>query len=127
MQRLFSMFPKGAPGIALLLLRLALGIAFLDERWAALEGRDPDWTLIAAGILAVFIWAGALTPVACALCALAEAGSWAMSGMTWQHMHLCSFLVAIALGLLGPGAYALDGRAFGRRKVIFPPSDRDDQ
>lgn len=120
------MFPKGAPGVALLLLRFVLGFEFVGERWVSLGGRDMDWSVPAAGLVAATVWIGALTPLACAVCALCEVGAWVLGGMTWSSMHLCSLLVAIALGLLGPGAYSLDGRAFGRRKVVFPPSESRD-
>jgi hypothetical protein len=33
-------------------------------------------------------------------------------------------IAATALGLLGPGAYSLDGRLFGRREIVIPPSSR---
>ena len=32
------MFPKGAPGIALLLLRTAVGLGVVEDRWLGLEG-----------------------------------------------------------------------------------------
>lgn len=121
------MFPKGAPGVALLLLRFVLGLEFVVERWTSVGSRDIDWSVPAAALVAAFIWAGALTPIACAACALLELGTWAMDGMIWLQMPLCSLLVAIALGLLGPGAYSLDGRAFGRRKVVFPPSESEER
>jgi uncharacterized membrane protein YphA (DoxX/SURF4 family) len=36
-------------------------------------------------------------------------------------------LIAIALSLacLGPGAFSLDGRLFGRREILIPPSSSD--
>jgi hypothetical protein len=34
-----------------------------------------------------------------------------------------SLPVAIALALLGPGAYSIDARIFGRRVIILPPDD----
>lgn len=37
---------------------------------------------------------------------------------------VCSMLVAIAVILLGPGAFSLDARLFGRREIIIPTSNR---
>jgi uncharacterized membrane protein YphA (DoxX/SURF4 family) len=33
-------------------------------------------------------------------------------------------VTAAALALLGPGAFSLDGRLFGRREIVIPPSSR---
>jgi len=33
-------------------------------------------------------------------------------------------VTTIALALLGPGAFSLDGRLFGRREIVIPPSSR---
>jgi hypothetical protein len=33
-------------------------------------------------------------------------------------------VAAVALALLGPGAFSLDGRLFGRREIVIPPSSR---
>jgi len=33
-------------------------------------------------------------------------------------------ITAAALALLGPGAFSLDGRLFGRREIVIPPSSR---
>jgi len=120
MQRLFSMFPKGAPGLALALIRVALGLSFAEEHWMAPGAFDQRWMLVGSAIVAAGLCAGLLTPVMCALCVILEVATWTTSSLTWQEIHFCIVLDAIALALLGPGAYSLDGRAFGRRKVIFP-------
>jgi len=31
-------------------------------------------------------------------------------------------VTAVAIALLGPGAFSLDGRLFGRREIVIPPS-----
>jgi uncharacterized membrane protein YphA (DoxX/SURF4 family) len=33
-------------------------------------------------------------------------------------------ITAAVLALLGPGAFSLDGRLFGRREIVIPPSSR---
>jgi hypothetical protein len=35
-----------------------------------------------------------------------------------------SMLNSAALALLGPGAYSMDARLFGRREIVLPHSDR---
>ncbi len=33
-------------------------------------------------------------------------------------------IASVAIALLGPGAFSLDGRLFGRREIVIPPSTR---
>jgi uncharacterized membrane protein YphA (DoxX/SURF4 family) len=78
---------------------------------------------------------GFLTPVSSALTAMGAAGSMAswLNGTTacilvpWPAI---GFLIVIATSiiLLGPGAYSLDSRLFGRREIHIPqasPSSED--
>jgi uncharacterized membrane protein YphA (DoxX/SURF4 family) len=37
---------------------------------------------------------------------------------------MCCILVAAAVAFLGPGAFSLDARMFGRREIIIPDVDR---
>jgi uncharacterized membrane protein YphA (DoxX/SURF4 family) len=39
--------------------------------------------------------------------------------------HLNLAIICVALVLLGPGAFSLDARLFGRREIIIPNSRRD--
>ena len=38
------------------------------------------------------------------------------------HAHLNLAIICIALALLGPGAFSVDARLFGRREIIIPDS-----
>jgi len=41
------------------------------------------------------------------------------------RLMACGMIVAaVALALLGPGAFSLDGRLFGRREIVIPPATR---
>jgi uncharacterized membrane protein YphA (DoxX/SURF4 family) len=91
------------------------------------------------GLLAVAIGCllliGFLTPVASALVALGGA----VSAVSWLNGSPSCYLVqgpaigfliimAISILLLGPGAYSLDSRLFGRREILIPkasPSAED--
>jgi hypothetical protein len=43
------------------------------------------------------------------------------SGVEAGAVTIVLSLDALALALLGPGAYSLDSRRFGRRLVVLPP------
>jgi uncharacterized membrane protein YphA (DoxX/SURF4 family) len=77
----------------------------------------------ASGAAALLLVMGFLTPVAGALLALNTAALW-MAGDTGPSrldhpMALLRVGSSIAIALLGPGAYALDARLFGRREVVI--------
>jgi len=36
----------------------------------------------------------------------------------WEIVHVVVFAISVAL--VGPGAYSIDGRLFGRREIIVP-------
>ena len=118
------MFPAGRPGIALLLMRVALAAMLVDGIWNRLSEAGSAWLLTATGLVALALCAGILTPVACALTVLLEVTTWVTSAARIEAVHVCAVLDAIALLLLGPGAYALDARFFGRRRVVLDSARR---
>jgi hypothetical protein len=118
MQRLFSMFPRGAPGVALLLLRLSLAVELLlNPHYEAGPSLSlPDMGRYAAVLLLV---SGLFTPLAAGLGALITL----LQHIGSSFIVDCMILVnATILGLIGPGAYAIDARLFGRRRVVFEHS-----
>lgn len=122
-QRLYSMFPTGRPGVALLLLRVALSVLLLGSVLPPLARLGSTWVALALGALAFALCVGCFTPVVASLCVLVECGL-ALGGIGTIHaVHVGTIFDAAALTLLGPGAYSLDARWFGRRQVILPPRD----
>ena len=127
MQRLFTSFPDGWPGIGLLLLRFSLVFelaAQMLQRFSA-PGRElfvfhmaeVFYVLVAASLLLGF-----LTPLAAiaggifSLSSLSMPANTITSGRTCEWVHLLAFVLSIVL--VGPGAYSLDGRLFGQREII---------
>ena len=124
MQRLFSMFPRGWPGVALLLLRSALGTTLLTGMTGPLAISDSTWMVPILATVAGALFAGFLTPIASALCVVLELSALHLSNDGPVAIHLCAVLVAAAIAMMGPGGYSVDARLFGRHRIVF--SSRDD-
>ncbi len=134
MQRFFSTFPAGRPGLGLLLLRVAIGATLIMQGSAYLiHQRDVRIAAWAVCLLAlgsgISLLLGFLTPVAGALAALGglgatfmffPAGHWNFFGR--NPLSLDVIVMAVATAVLGPGSFSLDARRFGRRRVTIPRS-----
>lgn len=119
-QRLFSMFPRGWPGVALLLLRISVLSALLFQdynHWQHLS----VWLQSVAVLLSVALSAGYQTPVIAVLDILFHGLIWIRLGVGNVAEVTIVSLDAIALALLGPGAYSIDAYRFGRRVLVLPP------
>jgi hypothetical protein len=118
MQRLFTMFPAGVAGVALLILRLCVaGSVSLSARFLMDLAPHPVGGIV-AGALALALCVGAFTPVTCALILLAHV--WALTRASNLAVDIVIHAgVTVSLLMLGPGAYSVDARLFGRR-LIFP-------
>jgi hypothetical protein len=126
MQRLFSMFPTGMAGIALVLLRLSVAVMLLMLGYPRGGTTSSVWAFAGLAVLAVFFFLGALTPVLCVVVFGIEiAAIFLLKNVDTIHM-LFSIVDTAALGLLGPGGYSLDARIFGRRRVILSTDDLAD-
>jgi putative oxidoreductase len=119
-QRLFSMFPPGWPGVGLLFLRSSVAIALLVEG-SCHRQHSPIWMQGAAILLSITLFAGYMTPIAAAIGLLVHALIWSRLGTGNAAAVIIVSLDVIALALLGPGAYSIDCFRFGRRVVVVPP------
>lgn len=106
------MFPAGAPGVALLVLRCCVATALSGIAFPS------GWQHLAfLGLLSLF-WLGLLMPAVCGL-------SLGAVLLDLSHLRNVSDVeIAIVLlssascGVLGPGAYSIDARLFGRRMLL---------
>lgn len=122
MQRLFSTFPEGWPGTGLAFLRAVAAIPPVQHGIAGLltTPLPPliNLQLVAAGA-ALFLLVGFWTPVAGVMMAIAELF------LTFSHpidpwRHILIGALGAALAMLGPGAWSVDARLFGRKRIHIP-------
>ena len=134
MPRLYSAFPGRAPGAGLLLLRIAIGGTVVAQVLPCAPGwQNARFVSVAVCLLAIASGAslvfGFLTRIAAVMLAILAAS------VTWFSLvtpsvgpaqsHTFGFnlvAIAVAIAMLGPGAFSLDAVLFGRRKVIIPRS-----
>ena len=124
LRRLFSTFAHGWPGAGLLLMRLVVGIVLVVRRTIELQSAPPislavmHVLAIAAGTL---LLAGLWTPIAGVFLAIIEAWSaFTHPHDPWSYILLGT--LGAALAMLGPGAWSVDARLFGWKRI--DPPDR---
>ena len=120
MQRLFSTFPQGLPGIGLVLLRAAVAIPLVQQAIVGLLNASPPTPLglVAAGA-ALLLLVGLWTPMAGVLVAVAEVGlALSHPAEPWTFVHFGT--LGAALAMLGPGGWSVDARLFGRKHIQIP-------
>lgn len=126
MQRLFSSFADGWPGVGLLLLRLLTAAALIYFGIASVLTSPPVTTVvlqmigIGAGILLLI---GLWTPAAGALAAIVKV--WIVLSRYLSHsgdpwIAIIQAVLSAVLAMVGPGAWSIDARLFGRRRIDMP-------
>ena|ERR1700752_645799 len=117
------MFPQGGPGVALLLLRISV-VAFLII--LAVNYNGPFHRLVFGGVLLISfsLLIGFLTPFLCVTGAALVIAHVIFNPQGSIVLGVIAIANAIALALLGPGAYSLDSKLFGRRVTIVRPGNR---
>jgi len=126
LQRLFSNFADGGPGRGLLLQRLftsaALfhcGIAYLRT---APQVAPVAPQIIGAGAGALLL-VGLWTPLVGALIATVELWiAFSYPGNPWIPIGLA--VLGASLAMVGPGAWSIDARLFGRKHIHTPDLSR---
>jgi putative oxidoreductase len=122
LQRLFSTFPNGWPGIGILLQRVltattlfCCGIAHLRDtsQFAAIV---PHLLAAVGGIL---LLVGLWTPMVGVLVAAMEIWTiFSRSVDPWISIMLA--VLGVTLAMIGPGAWSIDAHLFGRKHFEIP-------
>jgi len=117
-QRLFSMFPTGAAGVALVLLRFSVATMLVTNTMTSEDPAVHMWELAGLSLLVASLCLGVFTPVASVLsCSVEIAALSDLRELGVTHL-IVSILITASLAMLGPGAYSIDARMFGRRLVV---------
>ena len=124
LQRLFSTFANGGPGKGLMILRLAASSFLVHDSFLPLAKAASDRNTVlpiasaAAGILLLL---GLWTPVAGILVTLLEI--WIAFSRTGEpSASVLAAAIALSLALLGPGAWSIDARTYGRKRISISSS-----
>jgi putative oxidoreductase len=126
LQRLFSTFASGWPGVGLLLLRLLTGGALIHFGITSVLAAPPLTIVVlqvigaSAGIL---LLVGLWTPVAGTLAAVVKA--WIAFSRFFSHsgdpwIPIVQAVLGAVLAMVGPGAWSIDARLFGRKRIDMP-------
>jgi uncharacterized membrane protein YphA (DoxX/SURF4 family) len=122
-QRLFSTFADGWPGAGLLLLRFLTSSLLVVSGISGIFEGPPPWTAVlqvACIASAILLSVGLFTPLAGMVAALANV--WIAisrfssdSGDPW--VALAQAILSASLAMIGPGAWSIDARRFGRKHI----------
>ncbi|HLK64699.1 MAG TPA: hypothetical protein VKU19_14740 [Bryobacteraceae bacterium] len=134
MDRLYSQYPGGVVGLALLLLRIAIGSWLTRDgvsHWIAISPPAESTIQIVIGVLlaalAVLLVFGlrtSLVVIASSGLLLASEQYSGFSGQSWFYL-LLQLLLCASIALLGPGGYSLDARLSGWRSINISSSTKN--
>ena len=136
--RLYSRFPAGSVGLALLLLRLVDGLGLVREGirlvTPAIISSEPASVpllglgLVASAVLLILGLRTSFAGSAAAICTAAAAlhckhnfGTLGSAMYAWSFLFAFVFFLSGSLALLGPGGYSLDARLSGWRMIKLSP------
>jgi putative oxidoreductase len=126
LQRLFSTFANGWPGIGLLLLRLLAAVVLIHFGIASVLEAAPlaitVLQIIGAGA-GILLLVGLWTPVAGTLAAIVKV--WIAFSRVLSHsgdpwISIAQAVLGVVLAMVGPGAWSIDARLFGRKRIDMP-------
>ena len=124
MQRLYSMFPQGGPGLGLLLLRTATAVMFVLNISHRFNFSSPALYWVVVSLIAVIslsLCLGFLTPILAVIACATAVANLFLGDQAGDFVFILRILTSAALFFLGPGAYSVDAKLFGLRVTVVPP------
>jgi putative oxidoreductase len=119
LQRLFSTFADGWPGVGLLLQRILTAVLLVRFCVIELAGASISATMIAdiiVGCAGTLLLVGLWTPVIGTLIAAIEV--WvAITHISDPWMPIVLATLSATAAMIGPGAWSIDARLFGRKHI----------
>ena len=115
------MFPTGRAGIALVVLRSVVAVTVLVNARACWPMGFSFIVGVIAALVGLCLFLGFLTPYCAALACFLELVLLVATDTPNKLQLGLSALTAAAAVVLGPGAYSIDGRLFGRQLIKIPP------
>jgi len=135
---MFSTFPDGISGLGLLILRAALGGMLVIRVFTCLRDRH-DWSPVTSVLVLLMVlsalliitgyrtrFAGMVATVATVGSMISLAGGSSLETLDTRTTEVLAIVIAVAVSCLGPGAFSLDSRLFGRREIVIPRSPHKD-
>ncbi|WP_158794061.1 hypothetical protein [Granulicella sp. L60] len=118
MQRLFTTFANGWPGFGIFIQRLVTGVVLVLHGVVALNHASEAGLLIpqvAGAVLGLLIMLGLWTPLTGALIVVIEV--WIALAGGGSGLSLILAVLGGTLAMIGPGAWSIDARLFGRKHI----------
>lgn len=112
------MFPAGGAGLGLALLRCSLALALADAVPSAPLLTSLAWWMPVLMLACGALLLGVLTPIVSLAAVAIAAVTLLTEGADRWEQGLLVLLMAGSLLLIGPGAYSLDARIYGRHHVL---------
>jgi putative oxidoreductase len=124
-RRLFFTFAGGAPGIGLLIMRVVAGVGLCAHGATGMfpvSSSEHVVVRVLSIALGILLFLGLWTPIVGALVVLEAL--WQLLSRAGEHWPWLMFgTLGGALALIGPGAWSVDARLFGWKRLRI--SDRD--
>jgi uncharacterized membrane protein YphA (DoxX/SURF4 family) len=109
------------------MLRVSLAAAILDGGPDCPKPALAPLIGVALAAQSLLLCIGFMTPVVAVIACVFELMTLLSAAHGDIRFIVLSSLTAAAIALLGPGAYSLDARLFGRRVIVFRSDGRPDR